>query len=114
MVHELRERDQAEYLRGWEQWVDEPVSMRLIIRYMAAVYGELPLPPDVSTPEQAIAYGQEVARTMGLRLCVELSRRVSVYIDEAGVANQVEAMPESDPRPFMQVGKDRFRCRPEP
>lgn len=114
LVQELRERDHAEYLRGWEQWVDEPVPMRLVIRYMPAVYGELPLPSDVTTPEQAIAYGQGVARTMGLRLCIELSRRVAVYIDETGVANQVEATPESDPRPFMQVGRDRFRLRLEP
>lgn len=109
VVQEFLERDRAEYLHKWEQWVNESVPIRLVVRYMPAVYGERRLPPEITTPEQAIAYGQELARTMRLRVYVELSRRVTVYIDEDGTARQVEAAPEHDPRPFMQVGKQRFR-----
>lgn len=109
VVQALLDRDRGEDLQEWEQWANEPVPMRLVIRYIPAVYGERRLPPEITTPEQAIAYGQEVARTMRLRVCVELSRRVSVYIDETGAASEVEATPERDPRPFMQVGKERFR-----
>ena len=109
LVEELVARDRAEYVSEWEQWVNEPVPMKLVVRYIPGVYGERRVPPEITTPEQATAYGQELARTMRLKVCVELSRRVSVYIDENGTASQVEATPENDPRPFMQIGKQRFR-----
>jgi transcriptional regulator with XRE-family HTH domain len=43
-VEDLLERDRQGRLRGWEAWVSEPVPIRLIVRYMPAVYGQVALP----------------------------------------------------------------------
>jgi transcriptional regulator with XRE-family HTH domain len=68
-VEGLLEEDRQERLREWEAWVNEPVPMRLIVRYMPAVYGRVALPEGVTTPEQAewyaCAYGPP-ARPAGL------------------------------------------------
>src|SRR5205823_8316223 len=52
-VEGLLERDRQDRLRGWEQWVSQPVPMRLIVRYAPAVYGTVALPGGVTTPEEA-------------------------------------------------------------
>jgi transcriptional regulator with XRE-family HTH domain len=52
-VERLIEQDRQEHLQAWEEWVSEPVPMQLIVRYMAAVYGRVKLPEEITTPEQA-------------------------------------------------------------
>lgn len=110
VVQELVDRDRAEYVQEWEQWVSEPVPIVVVRRLIPGVYATHRLPPDVTTPEQAIAYGQDLARTMEARVYVELSRRLTVIIDEQGkVTARVEATPDTDPRPFTLIGNKRIR-----
>jgi hypothetical protein len=109
VAKELLGRDRAEYFRAWEEWVSEPVPIRMVIRWIPGVLGTRPLPTAVTTPEQAVAYAQDFARTHRTKVFVELSRRTTVTIDEHGeVTGRLEATPQSDPRPFMQVGNTRF------
>ena len=110
VVQELLDRDRAEYVEAWEQWVSEPVPITVVRRLVPGMYGIERLPADVTTPEQAIAFGQELARTTHARVYVELSRRVTVVIDEQGeVTARVEATPDSDPRPFTLIGNKPIR-----
>src|ERR1043165_7559897 len=52
-LENLIEQDRQERLRAWQTWVNEPVPMQLIVRYMAAVYDSVKLPEGITTPEQA-------------------------------------------------------------
>src|SRR5947207_2568978 len=56
IIEDLIEKDREEHFKEWEKWVNETVPMQMIVRYMAAVYGEKPLPEEVKTPEQAERY----------------------------------------------------------
>jgi hypothetical protein len=49
--------------------------MRLIIRLMAAVYSELLLPEEITTPEEAEAFACDQARQFRRQMCLVLSRR---------------------------------------
>lgn len=115
VVQELVARDRATYVSEWEQWVNEPVPMKLVVRYIPGVFGERMLPPEIMTPDEAVAHGQQEARRMHAKVFLELSRRVTITIDEHGtVTGRIEATSDFDPRPFMQVGKQRFRFRLDP
>jgi hypothetical protein len=108
VVRDLLKRDRTEYLQQWESWVNEPVLITIIVRWMAAVYGHHRLPADITTAAEAIAHAQELARGLQRRVCVESSRRSVVMIDGQGaVHGRIEATPDDDLRPFMQIGKDR-------
>ena len=108
-VERLADEDRQERLRAWEAWVNEPVSMFLVVRLMAAVYARRGLPAEVTTPEKAEAWACTFARQHRCRVCLVLSRRWSVWIDALG---QVEARTEAKPGepniPLMQVKGRRF------
>jgi transcriptional regulator with XRE-family HTH domain len=107
-VKELIEQDRQEYLRDWEKWVNEPVPMQLIVRYMAAFYGNKALPEDVKTPEDAEKYARDYAKNHGLRVCLAVSRRLSIWISKEGeVEARTEATPDDSNVPFMRVKGDK-------
>jgi transcriptional regulator with XRE-family HTH domain len=108
-VEELIEKDREEYLKEWEKWVNEPVPMQMIVRYMAAVYGEKPLPEEIKTPEEAEHYACGFAKEHRCKVCLALSRRHSVWIDEKGeVTGRTEAKPGDDNVPYMKIGRHKF------
>jgi hypothetical protein len=103
-VEALIEQDRQEHLRAWEAWVSEPVPMRLIVKYLPAVYGTVPLPQEIRTPEQAEAFACGYAKQHGQKVCLALSRRHSVWIDEDGqVYARTEATPDDPNVPFMRL-----------
>jgi transcriptional regulator with XRE-family HTH domain len=113
-VESLIEQDRQEQLRAWEAWVNEPVPMELIVRYMPAVYGKVPLPVDITTPEQAEAFACKYARQYSRKVCLALSRRHSVWIDAEGeVYARTEATPDDPNVPFMRLKgiKKKFLMR---
>jgi transcriptional regulator with XRE-family HTH domain len=102
IIEELIEQDRAERLRQWEAWVNEQVPMTLIVRYLPGGYGQLRLPANIATSEDAIAYARQVARKRNRRVCLVISRRLSVWIDAQGdVEATTEAMPERPNEPFL-------------
>jgi transcriptional regulator with XRE-family HTH domain len=103
-VEDLLEEDRQERLREWEAWVSQPVPMRLIVRLTAAVYGTVALPEGVTTPGQAEAFARAYARQHRRRVCLALSRRLSVWIDREGrVQARTEATPDVPNVPYMRV-----------
>lgn len=74
----LKDRD------AWEQRANELVPMRLIVRFMTAVYCEQPLPAEITTQEAAVEYACQFARQHRLRCCLAVSRRLSIYFDQDG------------------------------
>jgi transcriptional regulator with XRE-family HTH domain len=103
-VEALIDQDRQEHLRAWEEWVSEPVPMCLIVRYLAAVYGTVPLPQEITTHEQAEAFACEYAKQHGRKVCLAFSRRHSVWIDAQGeVYARTEATPDDPNVPFMRL-----------
>jgi transcriptional regulator with XRE-family HTH domain len=103
-VEDLMEQDRQEYLRAWEEWVNEPVPMYLVVKYLPAVYGTTQLPEGVKTPEEAEEYACEYARRNRRQVCLAISRRRSVWINQEGeVEARTEATPEQPNVPFMRL-----------
>jgi hypothetical protein len=113
-VEALIAQDRREHLRAWEKWVSEPVPMRLIVRYMSAVYGTVPLPLGITTHEQAEAFACGYAKQHRHSACLALSRRYSVWIDAQGqVYARTESTPDDPDVPFMRLkgSQQRFLMR---
>lgn len=107
-VERLVEQDHLERLHAWEAWANEPVPMCLVIRLMAAVYTRKVLPAEI-TADDAEALACRFARKHRLRVCLVLSRRLSVWIDGSGqVTARTEARPGQANVPYMEVKRRRF------
>jgi len=105
-MNQMIDLDKAE----WEAWLDEPVPMRLIIRYMAVVCAEEPIPATITTPAEAEAYAKQVAVEKHRRVCLVVSRRLSVWIDEKGEVDiRTKARPDRPNEPYMQIGSRTVR-----
>jgi transcriptional regulator with XRE-family HTH domain len=103
-VEDLLEKDRQERLRDWEEWVSQPVPMRLIVRYLPAVYGTVALPEGFTTPEQAEAFARDYARQHRRRVCLALSRRLSVWVNKEGrVEARTEATADTSNVPSMRL-----------
>jgi len=79
-VLEAQHKDRAD----WEAWADESVPMVLVERLIPGVYREQALPETVRTEEDALAYARDHARRNRRKVCLVVSRRVSVWIDRDG------------------------------
>jgi transcriptional regulator with XRE-family HTH domain len=103
-VEGLLERDRQDRLRAWEEWVSQPVPIRLIVRYAPAVYGSVALPEGVTTPVEAEAFACAHARQHGRRVSLAVSRRLSVWVGEDGrVEARTEATPDRPNTPFLRL-----------
>ncbi len=77
--------------------------MQLVVRYMPAVYGRVHLPEEIETGEQAEAFACAYAKQHGRKVCLALSRRHSVWIDQSGmIYARTEATPDDPNVPFMR------------
>lgn len=114
-VERLARQDDERFLREWSAWANEPIEPYLVVRVIPAIYTHLALPPHVASVEAAENFAAEVARERRKQCCLVLSRRLSVYFDEAGdVKNRMEAVPGQPHGPYMTLaGKGRaFLWRP--
>ena len=108
-IERLAEQDRQERVREWEAGVNEPVPMFLVVRLMAAVYARTALPAEVTTQEDAEAWACTFARQHRCRVCLVVSRRLSVWINGQGkIESRTEAVPAESNVPFMQIGGRRF------
>jgi hypothetical protein len=111
-VGELLERDHRESAEAWERWASEPVLPQVVVRLLPGFFGTARLPDGVTTPEQAVDFGQREARRLHKVVFVLLSRRESVTIDESGeVTSRAVAAPGRDIAPVMRLGGKPFRLR---
>jgi transcriptional regulator with XRE-family HTH domain len=103
-VEALIDQDCLEHLRAWEEWVSKPVPMCLIVRYLAAVYGKVKLPEEITTHEQAEAFASKYAKDHRHSVCLALSRKHSIWINAQGqVYSRTEATPDDPNVPFMRL-----------
>ena len=93
----------------FQSWLNESVPMRMVIRLMAAVYSPHSLPASITTAEEAEAYARQFAKERRFKVCLILSRRVSIWIDNDGsIIARTEAEPGLPNAPFMQIGSKKF------
>lgn len=103
-VSEAMAKDLAE----WEEWANEPVPMRMIVRLMATVYCPHPLPQDVTTAEEAEAYARRFAKENNHRVCLALNRRESLWIGADGeIEGRTQARPGLPNIPYVTLGGQR-------
>jgi hypothetical protein len=104
-VEELADQDRREHTEAWNKWADQPVKMLVVIKWMPAVYGERQLPIEITTPDAAEAFACDLARQLKKSVCLVLSRRKSVWINDKGIVfGRTEATPFSGPNmPWMQI-----------
>ena len=94
----------------WLAWASEPVRPHLVVRLLAAVYQRAELPDDALAPEAAGAFASDVARERKLRVCLVLSRRVSIWFDSEGrESGRSEATPDMPCEPFLIIGGKRVQ-----
>jgi transcriptional regulator with XRE-family HTH domain len=103
-VKTLIDQDRQDYHLAWEDWVSQPMPMQMIVRFMAAVYGTVPLSEEITTPGQAEAFASEYAKKHGRKVCLAVSRRLSIWIDKDGqVYARTEATPDDLNVPIMRM-----------
>lgn len=108
VVEELAEQDWQERRRAWESWASEPIPMYMVVRYMAAIYGQHVVPNDIQTADEAEEYACDYARQHRWRVCLVLSRRRCVWISASGeVERREEAGPDQLGLPISHVRGDR-------
>ena len=100
----------AEDYEDWLAWASEPVRPHVVVRFLAAVYQRVELPDDALGPEAAEAFAAVVARERKLKVCLVLSRRVSVWFDAEGrESGRSEATPEMPCEPYLMIGGKRVQ-----
>lgn len=87
IVNKLISKDREAYQAEYERWLNEPVKMSYTIRVMPAVYLSYDLPSNIKTEDEAIKYATAIAKEKSNLVWLNLSKRVSVFINELGEAN---------------------------
>ena len=81
----------------------------MVFSIMAAIYVRKALPDEITTTEEAEAWACEFARQNRRRVCLVVSRRLSVWIDESGqVQSRTKAKPGQTNEPYMEIAGRRF------
>lgn len=108
VVEELIAQDRAEAVAAWERWADEPVSVQVVVRCLPGVYGTQSVPPGL-TEDELIAHCRGLARRIGKRVYLVLSRRLTINFGESGeITSRNVASLDLDPRPSMRLGNKSF------
>ncbi len=99
------ERDKDEYEAEWTTWANYPVPISLSVKWFAGFHAGYPLPPEVADdPAMAEGFAREVAKERGLPVCLTVSRRLSVWIDDKGeVFHRQQAEPGVPNGPYMRL-----------
>ncbi len=101
------ERDRTEYEAEWAAWADHPVPMHLSIKWFPGFYAGHPLPPEVADdPALAEKFACRVAKEEGRLVCLTVSRRLSVWIDDEGeVFSRQQVQPGEHSGPQMRLSR---------
>jgi hypothetical protein len=106
---EIRQKVAEDY-RDWLAWANEPVRPHVVVRLLACVYQRVELPEEALEPEAVRAFASRSAVERKLRVCLVLSKRVSVWFDAMGrECGRTEATPEMPCEPFAVIGGKRIQ-----
>lgn len=109
VIRDLIDRDRREYVAAWEKWADEPVPISVVMRAVPGFMLGIDVPGDLTTPEQALTFGIEMAKRKHKKVIVVVSRRLSYTIHENGVVDgPFVATPVERAMPYMTLGKTPF------
>jgi len=109
-IHDLTEIDRREEADAWEQWVNTPSPMEMIVRIIPGIYVSEGLPGNLTTPVAAVEFASAYAANNNRKACLRLSRKESVWIDEIGAVRHEMTKPYAPNEPYMMIrgGKCRF------
>jgi transcriptional regulator with XRE-family HTH domain len=100
----------GEDYRDWLAWANQPVRPHVVLRYLACVYQRIELPDDALDPEAAELFASDLARERRFKVCLVLSRRISVWYDATGREYaRTEATPEMPCEPYAVIGGKRVQ-----
>lgn len=103
-ISRLAEQDQAEFLRNWNEWADEPVEPCVVVRAIPGCMVSPKIPPGVTTQEEMEAFASRIAEQHTKKVWLVLSRRVSIYFNESAAARRViHAKPGQSNCPYMTL-----------
>jgi transcriptional regulator with XRE-family HTH domain len=102
-VANLGERDNARRRAEFEEWVRMPQRHMELHRFLAGITLRAFLPEGLSEDE-AIAHAKTVQKAEGLRMCLMLDRRRSLWFTSDGATYETEATPERPDFPFTTLG----------
>ncbi len=109
-ISDLARQDREAFLAEWENWVDQPVPVQIVMRAFAGCYIARTPPDRDWTREELEAYAAEVARENNCDVCLTLSRRHSTWIfDKGETLFRSEASPDRPNSPWMRLRADRHR-----
>lgn len=104
----IRELTRKDY-EVWQEWLNEPIPMHMVERIIPAVYRHVPLPEGITDPDEAEEFAKSHAKQHRRKVCLVLSRRLSVWINEEGeVMCRSEAEQGMPNHPTMRIGRHRF------
>lgn len=101
-VPELLARDEQARHEAFQVWLAEPQEMELLQMACGVTLG-VPLPAGLSEKE-AIGRALAVREKTGLRTCLVLDRRRSLWIASDGRAGIIETTPDSLNFPYTTLG----------
>ena len=88
----------------WQARLNEPVPMRLIVRWLPGIYVEELVPADIF-PEAAERWASKVAIEQHRQVCLVVSRRLSIWFDEnGGVVARTETQTDEPNNPVTMIG----------
>lgn len=100
----LAEQDQAEFLRNWNEWADQPIRPHVIVRAIPGFMVSPKIPPGVTTQEEMEAFASRIAEQHKKKVWLVMSRRVSIYFNESAAARSViHAKPGQSNCPYMTL-----------
>jgi hypothetical protein len=108
-MEEAHQQDVDEY----EKWLDEPIPRELVVRVFAAFYLTHKVPDGLSR-EEAIEWALgEARKEKTVKMCLRLSRRERVWINEGGESHQIETTEGSTnaAAPYMTINGKRFQIK---
>ena len=107
-IDTLVEQDRREFVRVWNEWANEPIRPHIVIRLIPAVYKRSELPDGIVSVEEAEIIAADVARRWRKKVCLQWTRRLSVWFDSDGnVEFRTETTPGEINAPYMRLGNGR-------
>lgn len=95
---------QSEWLGQWNDWVNQPIKPYLVVRMKWGFYVKQDLPAEVETSDDIRSYASSVAKRLNKKLCLVMSRRISMWYEEDGTCEKfTEAQPGTPNVPTMRV-----------
>ena len=100
----------GEDYRDWLAWANQPIRPYLVLRYLACVYQRIELPDDALEPDAAEQFASDLARERKFKVCLVLTRRLSLWYDATGREYaRTEATPEMPCEPYAVIGGKRVQ-----